>query len=291
MDVTAIKNALADTSQLPALQASQVTLMTNLIDFFQENQLTYFVTGGTVLGAKYYQGFIPYDDDIDMAMPRQDFERFLNMVRNQKFELKNLDQTYRVQHFSMDDQFKYTIARVENLNYHVIDIMDLHNQAAHPAIDIAPIDGTPNSRWVRKLFFNKLYVLRGLLTIAYSDTINPIRRQTLRHRLQTIIAKTISLFFHLNPTKIKQRIEHNLSQYDMADSDYSGTYMGTYRDREMLPSNIWGNGSRGLFEGVSVNMPEYVNDYVMQLYGGFRYYTDEELLKDRHYIIKEKLES
>ena len=119
----------------------------------------------------------------------------------------------------------------------------------------------------------------------------PIRRQTLRHRLQTIIAKTISLFFHLNPTKIKQRIEHNLSQYDMADSDYSGTYMGTYRDREMLPSNIWGNGSRGLFEGVSVNMPEYVNDYVMQLYGGFRYYTDEELLKARHYIIKEKLES
>lgn len=289
MDVAALKNALVDTSKLPELQASQVSLLTNLIDFFQKNKLTYFVTGGTVLGAKYYQGFIPYDDDIDMAMPRQDFERFLNIVRNQKFKLKNFDQAYRVKHFSMDNQFKYTIARVENLNYNVIDIMDLNNKAAHPAIDIAPIDGTPNSRLARKIFFNKLYVLRGLLTITYSDTINPIRRQTVRHRLQTIIAKTIGFFFHLNPTKIKLQIERTLSLYDMANSDYSGTYMGAYRDKEMLPSNIWGNGSSGLFEGINVNLPECVDDYVLQLYGGFRYYTDAELLKDRHYIIKEKV--
>lgn len=289
MDSLTLKQGLKDTSQLPFLQKKQVILMESLIEFFQENQLTYFVTGGTVLGTKYYQGFIPYDDDIDMAMPRKDFERFLDMVRNQKFQLLNLDIDYRVKHFSMDNEFKYTIARVENLNYHVIDIMDIQNHSAHPAIDIAPIDGSPNVRWLRKIFFCRLYILRGLLMITYSDTINQIRRQTLAHRLQTKLAKMMSCFLHLNPTKIKKRIEQTLSRYDMDISNYSGTYMGTYRDKEMLPSYVWGNGSDGFFEGITVNLPQYSDDYVQKLYGGFRYYTDDELLKDRHYIIKEKI--
>ncbi|MDF8366779.1 LicD family protein [Weissella paramesenteroides] len=289
MDITALKNALTNTSQLPALQKSQSTLLASLINFFRENNFTYFVTGGTVLGAKYYQGFIPYDDDIDMAMPREDFERFLSMVENKNFELKNFGNNYQVQHFSMDEKFKYTIARVENLSYDVIDIMDIHNTSAHPSIDIAPIDGTPNNRLVRKIFFSKLYILRGFLTVAYSNSINPIRRQTLSHKLQTVIAKICSHFLNLNPTKIKRQIEKTLSQYDMKTSNYSGTYMGSYRDKEMLPTYIWGEGSHGHFEDVNVVLPEYSDEYVDKLYGGFRYYTDDELLKDRHYIIKEKL--
>ncbi|CAH0416489.1 hypothetical protein WFA24289_00793 [Periweissella fabaria] len=289
MDSKILKDALKDTSQLPLLQKSQVTLMASMIEFFQKNKLTYFVTGGTVLGTKYYQGFIPYDDDVDIAMPRKDFKIFLDMVKKQKFQLENDDICYNVKHFSMDDKFKYTIARVENLNYDVIDIMDLKNQSAHPSIDIAPIDGSPNNRWVRKLFFNKLYVLRGLLTITYADTINPIRRQTMIHKFQTEIAQLVSHFLRLNPTKIKQKIEKTLSRYDMDKSNYSGTYMGTYREKEMIPSYVWGNGSKGIFNDITVNLPQYSDEYVMKLYGGFRYYADEELLKDRHYIIKEKI--
>ncbi|XZO08076.1 LicD family protein [Weissella paramesenteroides] len=289
MDITELKDALTDTSQLPELQKSQSELMSSLINFFLENHITYFVTGGTVLGTKYYQGFIPYDDDIDMAMPREDFERFLNMVKNKNFQLKNFSNNYQVQHFSMDSKFKYTIVRVENLSYDVIDIMDIYNQSAHPSIDIAPIDGTPNNKIMRKFFFTKLYILRGFLTIAYSNSINPIRKQTLRHKIQTIIAKISSHFLNLNPTGIKKQIEKTLSQYDMKTSDYSGTYMGSYRDKEMLPTYIWGEGSQGSFEGIDVVLPEYSDEYVDKLYGGFRYYTDDELLKDRHYIIKEKL--
>ena len=288
MNIEMLKEGLTDTGRLGELQKDQTLLLASLIEFFNENQLSYFVSGGTMLGSRYYKGFIPYDDDIDIAMPRKDFQRLLDIVERKKFFLKNFDESYNVLHFLRDPSFKYTIARVENLNYQVIDIMDINNTSAHPSIDIAPIDGSPNNRFARKVYFTKLYFRRGLLMISYADTINPIRRDTLRHKIQTSIAKIISHFFRLNPTNIKLKIEKTLSRYDMNESEYSGTYMGTYRDKEMIPTFIWGKGSKGVFEGIDVVLPEQPDEYVSNLYGGFRFYTDDELLKDRHYIIKEQ---
>lgn len=49
------------------------------VDFCNRNQLTYYAAYGTVIGAVRHKGFIPWDDDIDVWMPRRDYERFLSL--------------------------------------------------------------------------------------------------------------------------------------------------------------------------------------------------------------------
>ena len=65
---------------LSQLQTEELKLLKVFIKLCDENNLTYFVAGGSFLGAVRHQGFIPWDDDIDVAMPRPDFEKFIEIA-------------------------------------------------------------------------------------------------------------------------------------------------------------------------------------------------------------------
>lgn len=61
------------------LKSTELDLLREFIKICEENSLEYFMVGGTALGAVRHKGFIPWDDDIDVAMPREDYEKFLSV--------------------------------------------------------------------------------------------------------------------------------------------------------------------------------------------------------------------
>ena len=67
-------------SKLRELQLEEIEALKSLIDFCEQNGLTYYMRGGSVLGAVKYKGMIPWDDDIDIILPREDYNRLIKIA-------------------------------------------------------------------------------------------------------------------------------------------------------------------------------------------------------------------
>ena len=69
---------------LEEIHKEETKILKQVVDFCKLNDITYYICGGTLLGAIRHKGFIPWDDDIDILMPRKEFQRFIELTQNKK---------------------------------------------------------------------------------------------------------------------------------------------------------------------------------------------------------------
>lgn len=114
-------------------------LFKNIHDICEKNKLVYNAFGGTMLGAVRHKGFIPWDDDIDITMPRKDYYKFINIVREQYKDLFVL-------HSYPDKNYIYPYAK-----FGLVGSIQIEKAVRSPYnkltinIDIFPVDGYPPS--------------------------------------------------------------------------------------------------------------------------------------------------
>ena len=82
---------------LRKVQLMELDIFKEIVRICEENDLTYYISGGTYLGAVRHKGFIPWDDDMDVAMPRKDYRKFLEIAQ------KNLPKDLYLVHYSVCD--------------------------------------------------------------------------------------------------------------------------------------------------------------------------------------------
>lgn len=137
-------------AQMKRIWAVELDLLNEFARVCGENGLKWFVHAGTMLGAVRHQGFIPWDDDIDIVMPREDYERLCNLAST------TFSYPYFFQNEQTDRYFARAFSRLRNSETTAIfenerDYRYPYNQGIF--VDIFPLDHIPADPEVRKRFY------------------------------------------------------------------------------------------------------------------------------------------
>ena len=265
-------------SKLRKLQLIEIDILKEVVKICNEENITYYISGGTFLGAVRHKGFIPWDDDIDIAMPRKDYEKFREIAN------KKLPEGYIYRNFKDDEEIKTCFSRVENGKVKVRDTSALKEDIRNAWIDIFPLDGMPKSKikfFIRKY---KLLYLRMMLQYSqFSKIVNQdLPNRPLHEKILIGVGKVIPFEKFLNTRKYMYKIDKEL-QKDQKNSTYIMNFLGIYKFKSVMNKDeIYAEGALYDFEGMKLNAPKDYDTYLTQIYGNYMAIPKKEHQNKHH---------
>ncbi|MBQ6560064.1 MAG: LicD family protein [Erysipelotrichaceae bacterium] len=256
---------MAQENELRKLQLAELKIMDLFTEICQQNGLQYFLMGGTFLGAVRHKGFIPWDDDIDVGMPREDYDRFCDVVD------EALPEGYVFRNFLKGNESTIYYSRIEDTSFLINDNSARIKRTRYAWIDVFPLDGMPNNALIRNI--HKFVLLYRKLALQYSNfstVVNqdlPGRKGLEKFLIQ--VGNTIQPERFFDTQKCLDRMDKTLKRYKYSDSTYVVNFLGAYKFREMFPREIYENIADYEFEGKLYTAPKDYDTVLTQMYGDY----------------------
>lgn len=240
-------------------KAAMLELLLAFDKFCEEHGLTYYLSGGTLLGAVRHQGFIPWDDDVDVNMPRTDCEKLMELSGGHigDFELMppNTSQLYFAYHWKLYSE-KILVAKRSKggIGGKVYPIF----------LDIFPIEGLPNTPALNRDHYAEIKRrkdrVRHARNVRKYKGRNPYR--ILRNRLATRVYRSIGV------APLFEKVIEHATSIDYDDSDYVGVMMtNVHTTEERVVKSEYAPVVKLEFEGHLLPAPAGYDTYLSQLYG------------------------
>lgn len=277
-----LKTARSETMVVPTpeqharLQAIILDMLNDVQAFCQERGLTYLLSGGNVLGALRHQGFIPWDDDADLFMPRTDYLRFIedfSAAFPEKYWIESPEHTPEIGVPIARIRREGTVARLYN-----------DAQSAHPgiSIDIFVLEDVPDNALLRTLHGLRCLTV-GLLfscrrfarDAAYYRELaqdNPALARTTAIKIALgRLASVRSLeWWSVHVAQVYSSYRNPQSTYISCPSGRLHYFGELFRREDFLPP------AQAPFEGHVFNVPRHPEVYLERLYGDWRQIPPEE---------------
>lgn len=245
-----VRNDIPDTYGILKLQDKILEIMVYIDDFCSKNGIKYYLMGGSALGAVRHSGFIPWDDDLDIFMPYEDYMRFISLCD------EKLDTTrfYLQKEDTPENPYFFSKLRM-NGTACINPVIKTGHQGIF--VDIMCLNAAASSSFSKKL----QYYAAGLLKARAITKTNYTTTSKVK-KLQLIIAKIV-----VNGP-IKKLLLHMVRKYNSAPSSQKAHLFGraSYAS-SFYNTDDFGAGKRVPFEQVELVVPCNVEDYLAARYG------------------------
>ena len=172
---------MREITDLEEIKKIEYNILKEVHEFCVQNHLTYFLWGGTLLGAVRHNGFIPWDDDIDIAMPRESYDVLIHKFSESHFSVSAC---------TSDANYPFTYAKVYDANTRKLEPVYKDKTDLGINIDIFPIDG-----YISKNNLEKTVLKRDRLTKAWQRSNKSDNLTSFHHALGTIYNHVIRFFY------------------------------------------------------------------------------------------------
>lgn len=273
------------------VKCAQLDMLIELDRICKSNSIPYFVAGGTLLGTIRHSGFIPWDDDIDVGMLRENYEKFIVVCKD------NLSDEYSLYDWDVDENspLPYLKMKIKGTHYRE-ELSKFTEMNDEIYIDIFPLDNAPDSKLKQKIHGIKNVFLKKILLLKCGFTIDegPLVKKILYFPLRIVssFGKT---------SQWKKIFRKNAAKYQNDVTKNVVNLCGSYSyDKELKKRDCLEKLTTHRFESTFVSIPEDYDKYLHEVYGDYMILPPENKRISRHgislidlgnYRVKSKLNS
>lgn len=261
---------------LRKVQLTQLEIAKEIKRVCEENEIPYFLYAGTFLGAVRHQGFIPWDDDMDVAMLREDYERFL------KIAPEKLKPEYCLQTWHTDPNYALPFGKVRKRNTLYIEAKSGQLRENGFYVDVFPLDYAPQDAAEREALAGKLLDLFrvNLMKCGYTPWMEE-DKILWKKRIGYLYYQLKALF--TTREKIRQTYEALVAAVPENEVLYEQSALpkAIYMDRQLCREL-----AEYPFEDTAFTGPKDYDTFLSRRYGNYMQLPPENERENRHQIVK-----
>lgn len=255
--------------KLKHLQMVILSIMKDIDNMCKENNIEYYLIGGSAIGAIRHKGFIPWDDDLDIIMSPQNYERFLKISEDKLDREK-----YYIQKGAKDWPLEFSKVKLKGTILEEHEGYIVHEDMKGIYVDIFKMDNVSDNQLIARWQY-----LCGKYYLCYQLSSRTYKSASLSKRIMMVLS------FPLKLKPIRQFIIYQTIKYNNKETKRWGFFYGRTRWKSaIVEKKIFGKPTYVQFENIKLAVPEHYHEYLTQVFGDYMKLPPLEQRKGLHLI-------